>query len=72
MKEYATVLLVAVLLCAGCDSPPPTEPPAPKTAEPYTGIYQTEVNVLQKAQSAAEVMQQSEAERQQKMEQATQ
>ena len=70
MKSRFIALVAAAVLCAGCDQP--TQPPPPKTDQPYTGIYQDQVNALEKAKQAGSMMETSEAERQQKTEQAAQ
>lgn len=70
MKNRMIALMAAAILCAGCDQP--TQPPPPKIDQPYTGIYQNEVNALEKAKQAGDAMQQSITEREQKSEQATQ
>lgn len=70
MKNRMIAWMAVTALCAGCDRP--TQPPPPKTDQPYTGIYQDQVKVLEKAKQAGAAMQQSETERQQKTEQAAQ
>ena len=70
-KSAATILMA--LLCAACDqAPQPSQPPTPKTSEPYTGIYQDQVNALDKAKQTSERLEQSEAERKQALERAAQ
>lgn len=70
MKHPLFGLIAAAALFAGCDKPPiPIQPPAPKTAEPYNGIYKTEVNALEKAKEAGALMQQTETRQQQELEQ---
>ncbi len=70
--KFASILLVA-LMCAACDQPPqPAQPPTPKTDQPYTGIYQEQVNALDKARDVGATLQQSEEARQRQVEQAAQ
>ncbi len=70
MRHHFIAWAAVAVLCAGCDQP--SQPPPPKTAEPYSGIYQDQVNALEKAKQAGDAMRQSETERQQKAEQAGQ
>lgn len=71
IAKVAVIAWVAVTaLCAGCDQP--IQPPAPKTDQPYTGVYQDQVNALEKAKQAGSALENAEAERLKQTEQATQ
>ena len=70
MRHHFIAWAAVAALCAGCDQP--TQPPPPKTDQPYTGIYQDQVNALEKAKQAGSAMQQQEADRGRQVEQAGQ
>jgi hypothetical protein len=63
------MLAMMVPLFVACDVP--SEPPAPKTSQPYTGVYEGQVNALEKARQVEGQMQQDEAARRQQVEQVS-
>lgn len=64
-------LTILIAGCGGEDEQPPPPPP-PQTAQPYSGLFKDQVNAIDKAKQVEGVMQQSEEERRQQAEQASQ
>ena len=70
MKCMQAGIVAAGLLLAGCDGT--AEPPAPKTDEPQSRVFETQIQAVKKAQEVQGEAQKAEDARQQQLEQQAQ
>ena len=70
MKYLQAVIIAMGFLLAGCDGK--SEPPAPKTDEPQSKVFDTQIKEIQKARQLEGEMQKAEEARRRQIEQQTQ